>query len=69
MSNVQVYLTVIIIFSTTLINYKYKNRINVAMNALLQTILRSVNLETFTQQYLLTVLRIIENRAYIVSVR
>lgn len=31
------------------------------MNALLQTVLRLVNLETFTQQYLLTVSRIIEN--------
>lgn len=31
------------------------------MNALLQTLLRLVNLETFTQQYLLTVSRIIEN--------
>lgn len=35
--------------------------INIAMNALLQTLLRLVNLETFTQQYLLTVSRIIEN--------
>lgn len=31
------------------------------MNALLQTVLRLVDLETFTQQYLLTVSRIIEN--------
>lgn len=31
------------------------------MNALLQTILLLINLETFTQQYLLTVSRIIEN--------